>query len=142
MSTKTARWAGRVINTKYLRCVGSGVTGRVYRLSKDYIVKVYCTAGSWYYKKASDLIALTQELDAAIASEWVLPIEEVVMAQVRNRIYYGAIKKYLQKKCSCADIGKIKQKLPLELRWDLHLDNIRKDCNGRVWLIDSHLNYE
>lgn len=138
-SSNEVSWAAiRGIDTKGLPFIGSGVTGRVYRLSKDYIVKVYCNARGWYNRENSDLIALTQELDAGLSSQWVLPVEEIVIAKVRNTLYYGAIKKFVEWHCSWTEIRRFGDKLPYKLQWDLHGGNVRKDNEGRLWLIDSH----
>jgi hypothetical protein len=126
------------IDVTDLEFIGSGVTGQVYKLSQDKVIKVYCNASTWYYEKDSDLIALTEEIDAGLKSKWVLPVEDAVIAKIYDEYYHAAIKKYIPNRCSWKEINKMYSRLPEDLSWDLHDDNVRKDENGRLWLIDSH----
>ena len=127
------------VDTKGLEFIGEGVTGRVYKISRTHVIKVYCNTDNWYYEeKASDLRAMVEELEAGLKSKWVLPVEEIAIAKFRNKYYYASIKKYIPYKCSMAEIIKIERLLPDDLSWDCHSGNIRKDKNNRLWLIDSH----
>jgi len=134
--------AGKIINTCGLKFLGGGVTGNVYRLNEKYVVKVYCNASTWYCKDNSDMIALMQELEACYSSDLVLPIEDIAIARKRNKLYYAAIKRYLPYRCSYTEVSRIERLLPMKLRWDLHEGNVMRDYNGKLWLIDCHLESE
>lgn len=130
-----------IINVRNLDFIGDGATGAVFRLSKRYVIKVYCNAYDWYSREDGDLVAMLQELEAGLCSNKVLPIEDMVVARLNNELHHAAVKRYIPYECSDKDIDSIEHHLPSHLRWDLHEGNVRKDEKGKVWLIDSHLDY-
>lgn len=129
------------INAEKHKQIGSGCFGRVYRLTPRKVVKVF-------YSKIPKYV-ISSEIKGSKASEHALPVLKVVKVKIKEKEgkeYWGLIKRYIPFECNYKEADKVKDLLMKEdtddtnfLACDCHTGNIRKDSNGKLWLIDTQL---
>jgi len=125
----------RTVNIKGLKYIGSGAFADVYRLSQRRIIKVYD------YDPEYDAAIMAEEIELSMRSDHVLPVLDTAIAKKGRRRHYAVIKRYLPKRATGDDAEILERLLPRELRLDCHSDNVRKDNNGRTFLIDTQGNF-
>lgn len=125
----------RFVNTKGLRCIGSGVFASVYRLSPTRIIKVYD------YDPQHDGNLMAEEIELSMCSEHALPILDVAIAKKRGKRYYAVIKEYLPKRATYLEAIRLEKILPRRLQLDCHEENVRKNKKGKMFLIDTQGRY-
>jgi hypothetical protein len=124
------------IKTDRLKILGCGSYGKVFRLSKSRVLKVYFNNG---FSPHQDMSTLVQEIDAGLKyPRWALPVLGVAIAEMNGQLYHAAIKEYIPYRLTKDEEEDFYVQLPGDLRWDFDSENVRKDKNSRFWVIDTH----
>lgn len=121
----------KTIKVNKRQYIGGGCFGDVYRISSRRVVKVFHLGGE-----------CESEIKGSKLSKYALPILERVKVKRGNKKFDGVIKRYIPYECDIIDYEVIRKKLkkyknPSKLLWDLHINNIRKDSRGRIYIIDT-----
>jgi len=125
-----------VLQTNGLKILGIGSYGIVFRLSRYRVLKVYFNDG---FSPHRDMRILVQEIDAGLEyPRWALPVLDVAIVEMDGQLYHAAIKEYIPYKLTEDEEDYFYTQLPKDLRWDFCSNNVRKDKNGRFWVIDTH----
>jgi hypothetical protein len=120
----------KVYDVKKLKKVGKGAFAEVYFLSETRVVKVF---SGWNKRYAKGLIK--DEIKGSKCVDCTPVIRKVKVIDETGQENIGLVKKYIPHRCTYEEMRNFKYKYPDYM--DVHIENVRKDDNGKIWMIDT-----
>ncbi len=126
----------RKITVREDQRIGNGCYSTVFKISESLIVKAFGYNNNYSF---SELLAADEIHGSKVYNNALPVLEEVIVVLPNGQETVGLVKTYIPFPLTYDEFYAARDKGLIEIFWDNHINNFRKDEDGKIWLIDTQV---